>query len=294
MSITTTQPQPEKKSSSRPMIVVALVIVFAAATNLYLFSHMKNMEVEAHTLRSQLETEIAKVHESSAYRSTQARREFDELREQVKKAQSQITNKTDANTRARTQRLADTIAKKQREQQEMLLGEIRTVSGTAGEAQQGVEEVRGDVQIITSDAEETRAQLNETGSALRSTRSHVMDLDGQVNSHASDIAKLHQLGERERIAFALMRSDRMQRIGEIYLRLKSTSPKNNRFTLEVLADDKTVEQKKKHVHEAMRFYLPGSAQPYDIVVTSVQKHQVNGYVSKSKVLAGHVATMASR
>ena len=294
MSITTNQPQPENPSSSRPVIVVALVIVFAAATNLYLFTKVKSIEVEAHTLRTQLETEMAKVHESSAYRSTQARREFNELREEVKKAQTQITNKTDANTRARTKRLADAVAKNQREQQELLLGEIRGVSSKAGEAQQGVKEVRTDVQVIKSDAEETRAQLNETGSALRSTRNHLMDLDGQVNSHAADIAKLHELGERQRVAFALTKSDRMQRIGEIYLRLKSTSPRNNRFTLEVMADDKTVEQKKKHVHEAMRFYLPGSAQPYDIVVTSVQRDQVNGYVSKAKVLAEHVATMASR
>jgi chromosome segregation ATPase len=294
MSITTTQPQPEKKSISGQMIALALVIVFAAATNVYLFSRMKSLEVEAHTLRTQIDTEIAKVHESSAYRNIQARREFEDLREEVKKTRSQITKETDANTRVRTRSLADNVAKKQREQQEMLLGEIRVVSGKAGEVQQGVDEVRTDVQAMQSDAEETRAQLNETGAMLRSTHSHVMDLDGQVSGNAAGIENLRKLGERERIGFALKKTDRMQRVGGIYLRLKNTSPKNNRFTLEVMADDKKVEQRKKHIHEAMRFYLPGSAQPYDIVITAVRKDQVNGYVSRPKLHANRIATMASR
>ena len=294
MSITTTQPQPEKKSYSGQMIALALVIVFAAATNVYLFSRMKSLEVEAHTLRTRMETEIAKVNESSAYRNVQARREFEDLREEVKKTRSQITKETDANTRARTRRLAGNVAKKQREQQEMLLGEIRVVSGKAGEARQGVDEVRTDVQAMQSDAEETRAQLNETGAMLRSTHSHVMDLDGQVSGNAAGIENLRKLGERERIAFALKKTDRMQRVGAIYLRLKNTSPKNNRFTLEVMANDKKLEQRKKHVHEAMRFYLPRTAQPYDIVITAVRKDQVNGYVSKPKLHANRIATMASR
>ena len=294
MSITTTQPQPEKKSISGQMIALALVIVFAAATNVYLFSRMKSLEVEAHTLRTQIDTEIAKVHESSAYRNIQARREFEDLREEVKKTRSQITKETDANTRVRTRSLADNVAKKQREQQEMLLGEIRVVSGKAGEVQQGVDEVRTDVQAMQSDAEKTRVQLNETGAMLRSTHNHVMDLDGQVSGNAAGIENLRKLGERERIGFALKKTDRMQRVGGIYLRLKNTSPKNNRFTLEVMADDKKVEQRKKHIHEAMRFYLPGSAQPYDIVITAVRKDQVNGYVSRPKLHANRIATMASR
>ena len=294
MSITTTQPQPEKKSISGQMIALALVIVFAAATNVYLFSRMKSLEVEAHTLRTQIDTEIARVHESSSYRNIQARREFEDLREEVKKTRSQITKETDANTRARTRSLADNVAKKQREQQEMLLGEIRVVSGKAGEVQQGVDEVRTDVQAMQSDAEKTRVQLNETGAMLRSTHNHVMDLDGQVSGNAAGIENLRKLGERERIGFALKKTDRMQRVGGIYLRLKNTSPKNNRFTLEVMADDKKVEQRKKHIHEAMRFYLPGSAQPYDIVITAVRKDQVNGYVSRPKLHANRIATMASR
>lgn len=294
MNITTPQPQPPKKSPSGQMIALALVIVFAAATNVYLFSRVKSLEVEAHTLRANLETEITKVNESSAYRSVQARREFEDLREEVKKTRSQISKETDANTRTRTRRLADNVARKQREQQEMLLGEIRVVSGKAGKAQSGVDEVRTDVQAMRSDAEQTRTQLNETGAMLRSTHNHVLDLDGQVSGNAAGIERLRQLGERERIAFALKRTDRLQRVGGIYLRLKNTSPKNNRFTLEVMADDKKVEQRKKHVHEAMRFYLPGAGQPYEIVITAVQKDQVNGYLSRPKLHAGRIAAMASR
>ena len=294
MSIIKTNPKPEKTSSSSQVIVFALVLVFAAATSVYLFSRVKSLEVEAHTMRQQMETELARLHESSAYRNTQARREFEELRDEVKKARTQITKKTDSNARARTQRLAETVAKKQREQQEMMLGEIQSVSGRAGQAQQGVDKVRGEVQTIRFDAEATRARLNETGAAVRSTRNHLMDLDGEVDANAANVEKLRQLGERQRVAFSLKKSERMQRIGGIYLRLKDTSPKNNRFTMEIMANDKKFEQKRKHIHEAMRFYLPGSEQPYEIVVTAVRKDRVNGYVSKAKNDVKQIAAMTPR
>ena len=294
MSITTIDSNPENKTSSKSVIVFALVLVFAAATNVYLFSLVKSIEVEAATMRQQMETELAKANESSAYRTTQARREFQELRDEVKKAQKKITNKTDSNTRAHTKRLAEAVAKKQREQQEMLLGEIQTASGKAGVAQEGVDEVRGDVLAIKSDAQQTRLQLSETGAAVRSAQNQLIDLDSDVAGNATEIEELRKLGERQRVAFALKKSDRMQRIADIYLRLKDTSPKNNRFTMELMADDKKFEQKKKHVHEAMRFYLSGSEQPYEVVVTSVRKDRVNGYVSKAKHEIKQLAAMTPR
>lgn len=294
MSITTTDPKPEKTTSSTPAIVFALVLVAAAATNVYLFSRVKTLEVEAHTMRQQIETELTRANESSAYRTTQARREFEELREQVNKAQSQITQKTDANTRAHTQRLADTVAKKQREQQELLLGELQTVSGKAGVAQEGVDEVRGDVLAIKTDAQQTRLELSETGAAVRSTQNQLIDLDSAVAETAGSIQELRTLTERQRVAFSLKKSDHMERVADIYLRLKDTNPKNNRFTMELMADDKKIEQKKKSVHEAMRFYLLGSEQPYEIVVTSIQKDRVNGYVTKAKFETKQIAAMAPR
>ncbi|HUG81008.1 MAG TPA: hypothetical protein VML01_05060 [Bryobacterales bacterium] len=294
MSITTTDPKPEKTTSSTPAIVFALVLVAAAATNVYLFSRVKTLEVEAHTMRQQIEAELARANESSAYRTTQARREFEELREQVNKAQSQITQKTDANTRAHTQRLADTVAKKQREQQELLLGELQTVSGKAGVAQEGVNEVRGDVLAIKTDAQQTRLDLSETGAAVRSTQNQLIDLDSEVADTAGSIQELRTLTERQRVAFSLKKSDHMERVADIYLRLKDTNPKNNRFTMELMADDKKIEQKKKSVHEAMRFYLLGSEQPYEIVVTSVQKDRVNGYVTKAKFETKQIAVMTPR
>lgn len=294
MSITTIDPKPEKETSSTPVIVFALVLVFAAATNVYFFSRVKHLEVESHTIRQQLETELAKANESSAYRTTQARREFEELRDQVNKAQTQITQKTDANARAHTQRLADAVTKKQREQQELLFGEIQTASGKAGVAQQGVDEVRGDVLAIKTDAQQTRLDLNETDAAVRSTQNQLIDLDSEVTDNAGNIQELRKLAERQKVAFSLKKSDHMERVADIYLRLKGTSPKNNRFTMELMADDKRIEQKKKSVHEAMRFYLLGSEQPYEIVVTSVQKDRVNGYVSKAKHGSEHIAAMTPR
>jgi hypothetical protein len=74
-----------------------------------------------------------------------------------------------------------------------------------------------------------------------------------------------------------------QKVGDIRLVLKKTDPKHNRYTVEVLADDKKVEKKDRTVNEPVQLYLSGGAQAYEIVVNQVKKNQVVGYVAVPKV-----------
>jgi hypothetical protein len=289
MSLTAPETKSEKTSSHFKATVVAAVLLFAAMTNVYLFSRVKQLEVEAHTLQVRMDDEIAQVQESAAYRASQIRHEVAELQQEVKKSQSQVTKTSRSDTRHRVKKLADSVAKQQRDQQEFLLGELRTVSGETDEVRENVDGLRGEVGVVKEEAETTRIRLSDTNAAVRSTRNHLMDLDGEVGHTKADIASLKKLNERKRIAFVLKKSRKMQRVGDLYLRLKNTSPKNNRYSLEIMADDKKVEQKKKHLHEALRFFLPGSADPYEIVVTSVSKTHVTGYISKARFSGVEVA-----
>ena len=47
--------------------------------------------------------------------------------------------------------------------------------------------------------------------------------------------------------------------------------KRNRFSLDVLADDKRVEKKDKTINEPVQFYTSKARQPYEIVVNTVSK-----------------------
>ena len=69
-----------------------------------------------------------------------------------------------------------------------------------------------------------------------------------------------------------------------YFMLKKTDPKKNRFTIDVIADDKTVEKKDKTINEPVQLYVGGARQPYEIVVNEVKKDTITGYVAVPKVL----------
>ena len=43
----------------------------------------------------------------------------------------------------------------------------------------------------------------------------------------------------------------------------------NRFTVDVMADDKHVEKKDKTMNEPVQLYVSGNMQPYEIVVNQV-------------------------
>ncbi len=56
----------------------------------------------------------------------------------------------------------------------------------------------------------------------------------------------------------------------------------NRYTVEVLADDKTVEKKDKSINEPLQFYVAKAKQPYELVVNEVGKDQITGYLATPK------------
>ena len=65
--------------------------------------------------------------------------------------------------------------------------------------------------------------------------------------------------------------------------LKKADSKRNRYTVDVLADDKLVEKRDKSVNEPVQFYTARAHQPYELVVNEVKKDKVTGYLATPKV-----------
>ncbi|MDE3196292.1 MAG: hypothetical protein KGN84_08105, partial [Acidobacteriota bacterium] len=57
-------------------------------------------------------------------------------------------------------------------------------------------------------------------------------------------------------------------------------PKHNKFTVILVADDKTVEKKDRNINEPLQFYVSKSL--YELVVNTVNKDQIIGYLSRPK------------
>jgi hypothetical protein len=108
---------------------------------------------------------------------------------------------------------------------------------------------------------------------------------GLIATNAQELQALRRLGERNYIEIKLGKTKDRQRIGDITLLLKKTDPKKNKYTVEVMADDKLTEKKDKNVNEPVQFYTSKARQPYEIVINQVQKDMIVGYLSTPKVEA---------
>jgi len=66
--------------------------------------------------------------------------------------------------------------------------------------------------------------------------------------------------------------------------LGKTDPKKAKYTITLVADDKTIEKKDKTSGEPVQFYVKGSSRmaPYEIVVFEVGKNQITGYLATPK------------
>ena len=64
--------------------------------------------------------------------------------------------------------------------------------------------------------------------------------------------------------------------------LKKADPKHNRYTIEITADDKKTEKKDRTMLEPLQFYTGRDRQLYELVVFSMDKNKVTGYISTPK------------
>ena len=108
-------------------------------------------------------------------------------------------------------------------------------------------------------------------------------MSGLIATNAGELGALRELGERDYFEFTLSKSKQAQKAGEVQIRLKKADPKQGRYSIELMADDKTIEKKEKTLNEPVQFYTLSARQPYEIVVYEIQKDRVTGYLSTPKV-----------
>ena len=71
-------------------------------------------------------------------------------------------------------------------------------------------------------------------------------------------------------------------VSTVSLQLKKTDAKRSKFTLNVIADDRTIEKKDRTVAEPLQFYTGRDRMLYEIVVFTVDKKKITGYMSTPK------------
>jgi hypothetical protein len=145
-----------------------------------------------------------------------------------------------------------------------------------------VEGVQAEVGSVKSDVAATKTELEATRAKLERAIGDLGVQSGLIARTREDLEYLRQKGERDYHEFTLPKGKQPTRVGTISLILKKTDPKKGKFTLEVLADDRKIEKKDRVLNEPMQFYTGRERQLFELVVYTVEKTRVTGYLSTPK------------
>jgi chromosome segregation ATPase len=280
--------------SSGPKIAVLFgAVVALIGATLYQFYEVRQVRADLDSTRDALMDQISKIHETTTVSSKTNRQSVDSLKAQMDEARRQASilagqAKLDATKHA--DELASKLEKAQQDQAAKVAesftavsGEVSKVKDDANSTKTRVGEVSTDLASVKTDAAATKAELEKTISDLKSTRGDLGVQSGLIATNGKELAALRSLGERNYTEFRLTKEKSPRKVGDVQMRLKSVDAKKNRYTIELIADDKLVEKKDKTVNEPVQFMLSRATQPFEIVVNEVKKDMIAGYISAPKV-----------
>lgn len=276
---------PPGKSGLKFGILLGAVIALLGFS-IYLYVQLDKTQSELASFRKATAEELASLKQHTTVATASHRKSLDTLREELEAARRQATMavgqaKTEALKRA--EQLNAQLAAEQQRQRAQLTSQITEVKETATAATAGVSEVKGDVGTMKTDFAATKAELDKTISELKQMSGDMGVMSGLIATNGKELAALKQLGDRNYFDFDLKKSKAPQRIGDIAVVLKKADQKRNRYTVEVIADDKKVEKKDKNINEPVQFYVSKARQPYEFVVNEVRKDRIVGYLATPKV-----------
>ena len=134
-----------------------------------------------------------------------------------------------------------------------------------------------------TDLNATKADLEATKGAMSSMKGDLGVQSGLIARNHDEVDELRRLGERDIFEFTLSRTAKApEHVGPIQVQLKKTDTKKFKYTVNVVADDKTIEKKDRTTGEPIQFYVRGARAPYEIVVFDVTKDSAKGYLSAPK------------
>ena len=283
---------PTSGSNSKIPILFGAVVALVGAS-LYQFYEVHQVRSDLETTKAALLEQISKVHETSTVSSKTNRESVDTLKSQMAEARRQASilagqAKLDATKHADD--LAEKLEKMQQEETAKMTEKVTAVSGDVSKVREDanstktrVGEVSTDLAVVKTDAAATRSELEKTIADLKSTRGDLGVQSGLIATNGKELAALRSLGERQYTEFRLSKEKSPTKVGDVQMRLKSADMKKNRYTIELIADDKLVEKKDKTINEPVQFMLSRATQPFEIVVNEVKKDMISGYIAAPKV-----------
>ena len=200
-----------------------------------------------------------------------------ELKESTEALASKLglTQKERAARAAELKRQQQASEEKLTEQQQQAAQKITAVSGD-------VAGVKTELGGAKTDIASTRSDLEATKKKLETALGDLGVQSGLIARTRDDLEVLKHKGDRNYFEFTLRKGSKPTPLSTVSLQLKKVDQKKGKFSLNVMADDRTIEKKDRTVNEPLQFYTGRDKMLYELVVFTADKNTITGYLSTPK------------
>ena len=193
-------------------------------------------------------------------------------------------NSIDSQVRATNETVVEKLGVTQQELQAKTEQVLRQQRASVNRLAKEQKAVRGEVEGVKSEIATTRTDLDATRTRLDGAVGDLGLQSGLIARTRDELDELRRRGEKNYHEFTLIKGQSPTRLATVSLQLRKADSKRSKFTLNVFADDRKVEKKDKTIFEPMQFYTGRDRHLYEVVVFSVDKNKVTGYLATPKTV----------
>jgi len=166
-------------------------------------------------------------------------------------------------------------------------------------AKQQIGAVATDVTAVKTDVTGAKASIADTQSDLAATKQNMQRMMGDEGKMSGLIATDHdQLevlkhkGDRNYYEFTLQKGAKPTLLQSVAVKLqaKKVDDKHSKYTMVVSSDDRNIEKKDKNLDEPVQFYYGKDQMLFELVVNSISKNSISGYLSTPKNTPSPIST----
>jgi len=271
---------PPRSRAVHPAWYLAIALALGGNVALLIYSHSLSKSLA--DLQESTQAQMSQLHNQLVLKSAAYDQRVNGVEKEARESLASAQQRALAESRRNTARLSAKLAET-RQTQEEVAGDLDQLKQAHSTTVSKVDEIGGDLTGVKGDLASTRTNVEGHSAELKRVNGDMGVMSGAIATNAKELAALRELGERNYTEFDLKRKSQPQNVAGIKLALTKADPKRNRFTLNVVADDKSVEKRDRTVNEPVQLYVSGYKQPVEIVVNQVNKDEVVGYIATPKV-----------
>lgn len=241
---------------------------------------------------AQLESQIQSMRDADAAKMAEMSTTLDAVSNRVGVTATDIANaqkaaaaarKEQAKTEAALRQTMDEHAKSVAALREQSEQELKAVRDETSKAANQIGEVDGRVSGVRTDLDATKTDLAASKKEIGDVRD---SLGRQIARNADELSILKRRGERDYYEFDIAKSKEMQRVAGIRLQLVKTDPKAKRYDVTLQVDDAKLQKKGQLLNEPIHLNVGKDRVRYELVVNSIDKDRIRGYISTPKDSVG--------